>query len=37
MIDNNLSKIWKVIEMAIVIILGSIQDEKTFSTLSFKK
>jgi hypothetical protein len=42
-IDNNamlrhgLSKYLKVAEIAIAMVLGSVQDERTFSTISFMK
>jgi hypothetical protein len=37
MLQHNLSEQCKLAEIAIVLVLGSVEDERTFSTLSFMK
>ena len=37
MLRHNLSKFFKLAEIATVLVLGSVEDERTFSTLSFMK
>ena len=36
-LQHSLSEYIKVAELAVVMVLGSVQDEKTFSTLTFIK
>lgn len=37
LLRHKLSEYLKVVEMAVVIVLGNVEDERTFSTLSFMK
>jgi hypothetical protein len=34
---DNLSKYLKLVELAIVMVLGNVEDERTFSTFNFMK
>ena len=37
LLRNKLSEYMKIVELAVVTVLGSVEDERTFSTLSFMK
>ena len=37
LLRHKLSDYFKVVELAVVTVLGSVEDERTFSTLSFMK